>query len=629
MSSDNEDKDVDWDDLETLTTLDGFDDNVENTGSTRLLADQFIGTISAKASTPVSLLVESLVQQLCIMLEPDPDSSSHLYHTICGQLHKMNLIDKTYEMGEFEVMRSQYQKALYQLVTVARGQDLPPNLQSVWPLTQPLGYDWSRYYREFDELQFVAGGGFGKVYKVRHKLDGIVYAVKKVTIKSQEINRVLNHLAEVKTLAALNHNNIVPYKACWLEPLLTDPKQTINHPDNCTEDEEYTYSESVEVANGNTIESDDSSFIQFERSENSSEIHDDTNKTSSQKGAVVKFQRQSSLNFDRSQQPYLKLKWATLYIQMAMCHMTLREWLDLRNKSDNFETFYENFVAAKFCNPPTLDRRYSGGDGPQAASRQDSSESSSSESYIEEYPQNLDVVRNIFSQLLDGLDYIHSMSIVHHDIKPSNLFINVETGGRITVQLGDFGLACPLQDDHSKNVVGTPTYAAPEQLQGKCDKKSDIYSIGIILLELLLNFKTDMERVENIKKVRQGKLPEEIPPNYSSLLKKLLLPIHRRPDIREVIQLYNQIIRDDIPLTVQQELHELRTKLQIQKSIDKEFNDELQSKKAELQSKDEEIALLQRKVHEMELKEMESRSKDAEIERLKKLLAESHVKKME
>lgn len=81
------------------------DDNVEKTGSTRLLADQFIGTISAKASTPVSLLVESLVQQLCIMLEPDPDSSNHLYNTICGQLHKMNLIDKTYEMGEFEVTK--------------------------------------------------------------------------------------------------------------------------------------------------------------------------------------------------------------------------------------------------------------------------------------------------------------------------------------------------------------------------------------------------------------------------------------------------------------------------------------------------------------------------------------------
>lgn len=104
------------------------------------------------------------------------------------------------------------------------------------------------------------------------------------------------------------------------------------------------------------------------------------------------------------------------------------------------------------------------------------------------------------------------------------------------------------------------------------------------------------------------------------------MPYNRRPDIKQVIQLFNQLIREHIPLTVQQELQELRSRIQIQKSIDKEFNDELQSKKAELQSKDEEIASLQRKIHEMELREKESQSKDAEIERLKKLLRESQTK---
>ncbi len=111
------------------------------------------------------------------------------------------------------------------------------------------------------------------------------------------------------------------------------------------------------------------------------------------------------------------------------------------------------------------------------------------------------------------------------------------------------------------------------------------------------------------------------------ILFRLLLPYNRRPDIKQVIRLYNQLIRDDIPLTVHQELQELRNRIQMQSSIDKEFSDELQSKKAELQSKDEEIALLQRKIQEMELREKESRSKDAEIERLKMLLEEGHVKK--
>lgn len=72
-------------------------------GSTKIIGGSLIETLSSKATTPVSLLVESLVQQLCTMLDSDPGRSHQLYHTICKQLHQMNLIDNTYAMGEFEV----------------------------------------------------------------------------------------------------------------------------------------------------------------------------------------------------------------------------------------------------------------------------------------------------------------------------------------------------------------------------------------------------------------------------------------------------------------------------------------------------------------------------------------------
>lgn len=204
--------------------MDHFDSSTKLVDNTSSVRDGFIEQLATKASAPVSLLVESLVQQLCSMIEPDHSSAEHLYKTICNQLHRMNLIDETFKMGEFDVMRSQYQRALYQLATVARGQtEIPLNLQSVWPLSDSASMQWSRYHREFDELNFVAGGGFGRVYRARNKLDGIEYAVKKVTIKYRTIKRVLSHLAEVKTFASLNHNNIVPYKAAWLEPLFDDP----------------------------------------------------------------------------------------------------------------------------------------------------------------------------------------------------------------------------------------------------------------------------------------------------------------------------------------------------------------------------------------------------------------------
>lgn len=205
-------------------TTDHFDSSTKLVDNTPSVRDNFIEQLATKASAPVSLLVESLVQQLCSMIEPDQSSAEHLYKTICKQLYGMNLIDETYKMGEFDVMRSQYQRALYQLATVARGQtEIPLNLQSVWPLSDSASMQWSRYHRDFEELNFVAGGGFGRVYRARNKLDGIEYAVKKVTIKYRTIKRVLSHLAEVKTFASLNHNNIVPYKAAWLEPLFDDP----------------------------------------------------------------------------------------------------------------------------------------------------------------------------------------------------------------------------------------------------------------------------------------------------------------------------------------------------------------------------------------------------------------------
>lgn len=119
-----------------------------------------------RASTPISLLVQSLIQQLCSLLEKDQQKSSTLYELICQKLYQMNLIDNSYQMSEFETMRSQYQRALYQLVSVSKGEDLPIQLDNVWPLSlvEPMvGLEWSRYYREFDEIEFIADGGFGQV----------------------------------------------------------------------------------------------------------------------------------------------------------------------------------------------------------------------------------------------------------------------------------------------------------------------------------------------------------------------------------------------------------------------------------------------------------------------------------
>jgi len=62
----------------------------------------------------------------------------------------------------------------------------------------------------------IGEGGFGKVYKVRHKLDGNIYAIKKAVMNYEDLND-RKILKEVSLLSKLNHPNIVRYYQSWLE----------------------------------------------------------------------------------------------------------------------------------------------------------------------------------------------------------------------------------------------------------------------------------------------------------------------------------------------------------------------------------------------------------------------------
>ncbi|HNQ87978.1 MAG TPA: protein kinase [Verrucomicrobiota bacterium] len=93
-------------------------------------------------------------------------------------------------------------------------------------------------------------------------------------------------------------------------------------------------------------------------------------------------------------------------------------------------------------------------------------------------------VARIGLQAAEALTYAHSQGVLHRDIKPANLLL----GAQGTVWLTDFGLAKAAQSDDvslSKDVVGTLRYMAPEQFQGQTNQKSDIYSLGLTLYELL------------------------------------------------------------------------------------------------------------------------------------------------
>ena len=104
-----------------------------------------------------------------------------------------------------------------------------------------------------------------------------------------------------------------------------------------------------------------------------------------------------------------------------------------------------------------------------------------------------DTVRYML-QVCDAIREAHALGIVHRDLKPQNLFLTERPGGTKVIKVLDFGIAKSLEVGErdislttSQNVVGSPVYMSPEQLRASkhVDERTDIWSIGVIMFELL------------------------------------------------------------------------------------------------------------------------------------------------
>ncbi len=136
-----------------------------------------------------------------------------------------------------------------------------------------------------------------------------------------------------------------------------------------------------------------------------------------------------------------------------------------------------------------------------------------------------DIAAIISLQVARALDYAHFRGVIHRDVKPANIIIS-KLG---TVKLSDFGIARVEESDLTEYGVGlgTPAYMSPEQaLGGRLDHRSDIFSLGIVLYQMITGnkpFQDDTER-SALEKIREDipPPPRTIAPNVPKILERII-----------------------------------------------------------------------------------------------------------
>jgi len=416
----------------------------------------------------------------------------------------------------------------------------------------------SRYLTDYEPVQCLGAGGFGVVFESKNKLDEIHYAVKRVRLPSHEEAKK-KVMREVKCLAKLDQRNIVRYYSTWLEyppqgwqedvdkVLKEEGKffKTEDAPDSLSMYDEPSCTSGVSQSTNNPLkpfdnpprsstdlsknynDQDEDSFrVVFEVPSEDEEVSD----SESDGGIVFK---------DDTPDPQILQKPAPSRSISIVSMTNSKFWKEISeeveeetddpdcqdalvwdNKNHKPPSVYL-YIVMQLCQKESLRTWLRNNSGPR----------------------NRLQCLSMFNEICTGVEYVHNQDVIHRDLKPSNIFFANDG----TIKLGDFGLATAgnnpedlsdiqsvnnddyLGDNYEENEkhteeVGTELYMSPEQLAKKpYNNKVDIYSLGLILYELLVPFSTQMERIHTLTKLRQLEFPAKFKetPEYS-LVKTML-----------------------------------------------------------------------------------------------------------
>ncbi|XP_061599130.1 eukaryotic translation initiation factor 2-alpha kinase 3 [Cololabis saira] len=468
----------------------------------------------------------------------------------------------------------------------------------------------SRYLTDFEPVQCLGRGGFGVVFEARNKVDDCNYAIKRIRLPNRELARE-KVMREVKALAKLEHPGIIRYFNAWQESPPEGWQEEMDQRwlrDTSATDWPMSFLDHMEalsvkvpVSSSTTSPTSGPGGDALEASV-ASQAHVSSRVVSfSIGGGDLSFQPllgHDSLMSERDSQPDPDASDTPNSFELC----------PPRGPSDctssSFDIVFEDSgcdrdadadtdTGSSPVNPKTLTKTSSS----SSHSRQQESAPSVSTTpprptsltlalpttpatqrlqpspkvylYIQmqlcrkenlkdwmaqrclpeqrEHNQCLD----IFLQIAEAVEFLHSKGLMHRDLKPSNIFFTMDD----VVKVGDFGLVTAMdqEEDEDEPValtpaplltrhtgqVGTKLYMSPEQLSGNSySHKVDIYSLGLILFELLFPFSTQMERVRTLTEVRALQFPEVFSKNnvqeLNMVRSMLSLSPSERPEAAEI-----------------------------------------------------------------------------------------------